>query len=104
MIVGFIGSGNMVAAMARGWAAAEQKPDRMVFTDAGSGRAGELAREVGGEAVASNSELAGASDLLVLGVKPKDLATVAGEAQAAPGVLSLLGATPIERLVGAFPN
>src|SRR4051812_34446954 len=104
MVVGFIGSGNMVTAIARGWAGAEHGPARLLFTDAGSGRAAELAAEVEGEAFGSNAELAQACDLLVLGVKPKDLDAVAAETQAAPAVLSLLGATPVERLGEAYPD
>jgi pyrroline-5-carboxylate reductase len=104
MVVGFAGSGNMSAGMARGWASAERRPERMLFTDAGSGRAEEVASEVGGERVGSNSELAEACDLLVLGVKPKDLDAVAAEAGAAPAVLSMLGATPVSRIAEAFPN
>jgi len=104
MIVGFAGSGNMVAGMARGWASADGGPERMLFTDAGSGRAEELACETGGEAVATNAELAESCDLLVLGVKPKDLDAVAGGSGAAPAVLSMLGATPVARVAGAFPG
>ena len=104
MIVGFAGSGNMVAGMARGWASAEGGPERMLFTDAGSGRAEALARETGGDAVATNQELAASCDLLVLGVKPKDLEAVAGESRAAPAVLSMLGATPVARVAGCFPD
>ena len=104
VIVGFAGSGNMSAGMARGWAAAEAGPVRMLFTDSGSGRAGELAALVGGEAVGSNSELAERCDLLVLGVKPKQLEEVAAEAGAAPAVLSMLGATPVDKVAAAFPN
>ena len=55
MIVGFCGSGNMAAAMARGWAG---EFEQMLFSDSGSGRAAKLAAELGGEAVA-NDELAG---------------------------------------------
>ena len=52
MVIGFLGAGNMAAAMARGWAGADDRgPSRMIFTDAGSGRAAALAEEVGGEAV-----------------------------------------------------
>jgi pyrroline-5-carboxylate reductase len=104
MIVGFAGSGNMVAGMARGWASAEGGPERMLFTDAGSGRAEVLAGETGGEAVATNQELAASCDLLVLGVKPKDLEAVAAESRAAPAVLSMLGATPVGRVAGCFPD
>lgn len=104
MIVGIAGSGNIAAAMARGWAAGEGGPERMLFTDAGSGRASSLAEEVGGEALESNAELAERVDLLVLAVKPAALGTVAAEAQKAPAVLSLLGATSLVSVVDAFPS
>ena len=48
MVVGFAGSGNIAAAMARGWAAGEDGPERILFTDSGSGRAAALAEEVAG--------------------------------------------------------
>lgn len=104
MRVGFIGAGSMASAMARGWANGFGGPDQMLFSDAGSGRAGELARETGGGAVDSNREVAERSDLVVLAVKPAMLATVAAEAAAAPAVLSMLGATPLNRVVAAFPK
>jgi len=104
MIVGFAGSGNMSGGMARGWAAADAGPEQMLFTDSGSGRASELAAEVGGEAVGTNAELAERSDVLVLGVKPYHLDDVAADAQAAPVVLSMLGAVPVTRVAEAFPG
>jgi pyrroline-5-carboxylate reductase len=104
MIIGFAGSGNMVAAMARGWAKAERQPDGMLFSDAGSGRAATLAAEVGGEAVASNRDLAARADLVILGFKPKDLESAAADLAAAPAVLSLLNATSLERVQTAFPD
>lgn len=104
MIVGFAGSGNMAAGMARGWARGSGGPERMLFTDSGSGRARQLADEVGGEALADNAELAQRCDLLVLAVKPNQLEVVAAEAGAAPAVLSMLGATPVARVAAAFPQ
>lgn len=104
MVVGFAGAGNIAAAMARGWAAGQDGPERMLFSDSGSGRAAALAAETGGEAVASNQVLAERADLLVLAVKPAALDAVAVEIQAAPAVLSLLGATPLSRLAEAFPD
>ena len=101
MIIGFVGSGSMAAAMARGWAGSAE---RMLFSDGGSGRARELAEELGGEAVGSNSELAERADLLVLAVKPAKLEEVAAELGAARTVVSLLGATPLERVAAAFPD
>jgi len=101
MIVGFVGSGNMAAALARGL---NGLVDRMLFTDAGSGRARELAVELGGEAVESNAELAGRADVVVLAVKPAKLGGVAAELAAAKVVISLLGATSLEKISGAFPD
>ncbi len=101
MIVGFVGSGNMAAAMARGLAG---EVDGLLFTDGGSGRAAELAAEVGGEAVATNAALAERADLVVLAVKPARLDEAAAELSAAAAVLSLLGATSLERVAAAFPG
>ena len=76
----------------------------MLFSDSGSGRAAELAAELGGEAVGSNAELAERADLVVLAVKPAKLDEVAPELGAAKAVVSLLGATSLERLQAAFPD
>jgi pyrroline-5-carboxylate reductase len=101
MIVGFVGSGNMAAAMARGWVGSFE---RMLFTDSGSGRAAQLAKEVDGEAVESNAALAEVADLIVLAVKPARLADVADEIGSTDrAVVSLLGATPLATVAAAFP-
>jgi pyrroline-5-carboxylate reductase len=105
MVVGFIGSGNMAAAMARGWAAADgDAPSTMLFTDSGSGRATALANEVGGEAVRGNDELVRASDFVILAMKPNGLDGVAEKLPVPRAVLSLLGATRLSRLTGLFPD
>jgi pyrroline-5-carboxylate reductase len=103
MRIGFAGAGNMAAAMARGWAAADDGPEAMLFCDRGSGRAAQLAATTGGEAVDSLAELGRRSDAVVLAVKPGALEIVAerleGEAKA---VLSVLGATSVARLRELF--
>jgi len=91
----------MAAAMARGLGGAA---DLMLFTDGGSGRAVELAEELGGEAVSSNRELAERADLVVLAVKPARLEEAATELRGSEVVVSLLGATPLARLEKAFPG
>lgn len=100
MIVGFVGSGNMAAAMARGWSG---EFERMLFSDSGSGRAAALAEELGGEA-ASNAEIGGRADLVVLAVKPARLEEAAVELQGARLVVSLLGVTPLATVAAAFPD
>jgi pyrroline-5-carboxylate reductase len=101
MIVGFVGAGSMAGAMARGW---RGEVDSMLFTDSGSGRARELAKEVGGEAIESNLELAERAELLILAVKPSQLDGVARELQAAKAVMSLLGATSLHKVQVLFPS
>ena len=91
----------MAAAMARGLGT---EGVRMLFTDSGSGRAAELAGELGGEAVASNSELAERAEVVVLAVKPARLDEVAGELVEAKVIVSLLGATSLDRVRSAFPG
>ncbi|HEY4779860.1 MAG TPA: pyrroline-5-carboxylate reductase dimerization domain-containing protein [Solirubrobacterales bacterium] len=100
MIVGFVGSGSMAAAMARGWAG---ELEGMLFSDSGSGRAVRLAQEVGGEA-ASNREIAERADFVVVAVKPAALDAVAPELGAASRLVSILAAVPVARLEAAFPE
>ena len=104
MKIGFAGSGNMAAALARGFAAAEPAPELMLFSDSGSGRAATLAAELGGEVRDSLEDLAADSDVLVLAVKPKALAEVAPHLQGARALVSVLGATTVAELEAAFPE
>jgi pyrroline-5-carboxylate reductase len=98
-VVGLIGAGNMARALARGWG------EPVLCTDAGSGRAQALAAEVGGEAVASNAELADRSELVVLCHKPAQLQSVAEQVQGrARAIASVLAATPIAALQAAYPG
>ena len=99
MRIGFVGSGNMATALARGWG------EPVLCTDSGSGRAERLAEELGGEAVASNAELAERAEIVVLAHKPQQLAEVAQEvAPHARRVVSLLAATTLDDLRAAFPG
>jgi pyrroline-5-carboxylate reductase len=86
MQVGLIGAGNMARALARGWG------DPVLVSDSGSGRAKELARELGGEAFESNVEVADRADLVVLCHKPAQFddvwPTLRGHAKAVASVLS----------------
>jgi pyrroline-5-carboxylate reductase len=105
MRIGFAGSGSMAAAMARGWAGAEQRPEAMLFADAGSGRAARLADEVGGEAVSGVGALPPRSDVIVLAVKPAALGAVAAELEGdVPPVISVLAGTPVSRHEDALPG
>jgi pyrroline-5-carboxylate reductase len=100
MVIGFIGSGGMAAALARGLAG---QVDGMLFSDSGSGRAAALAEELGGEAL-SSEEVARRADALILAVKPAALEAVAPSLQEASEIVSVLAATPLARLREAFPD
>ena len=98
MRVGLIGAGNMARALARGWG------DPVLVSDGGSGRAGRLADELGGEA-ASTPEVAKRADLVVLCHKPKQLGAVAAEIAAdAKAVVSVLGGVSLAELEAAYPG
>jgi pyrroline-5-carboxylate reductase len=99
MQIGLIGCGNMARALARGWG----RP--LLCADPLAERAHELAAEVGGEALASNAELAARADLLVLCHKPAQLAAVAEEVgPGATPVASILAVTPLAALREAYPG
>jgi pyrroline-5-carboxylate reductase len=100
MIVGFVGSGSMAAAIARGWAG---EFEQMLFSDAGSGRAKALAEELGGEAL-SNGEIAARADLVVLAVKPAKLEEVAPEISTARRVVSILAGVSLQQVSVALPG
>src|SRR5580692_2789490 len=99
MQIGLIGCGNMARALARGWG----RP--VLCADPITERAQALAEELGGEAFATNAEVAARADLVVLCHKPAQLAMVAGEV--GPGstpVASILAITPLAALREAYPG
>jgi pyrroline-5-carboxylate reductase len=98
MTLGYVGAGNMARALAIGFG------EPALFSDSGSGRAAALAELVGGEAVATNSELAKRADVIVLAHKPAQLATIAPELRGAEVVLSLLGGVTLEQVAAAIPG
>ena len=105
MRVGFVGAGNMAAAMARGWAAGDGGPEAMLFCDLDRDRAEAIARDVSGDVRASLPELAKDSDVLVLAVKPGALQEVAEELEGqASALISILAATSTVRIAEAFPD
>ena len=98
-MIGLIGSGHMARALVRGWG------EPVLCTDLIPERAQALAEEVGGEAVATSAELAQRADVVVLCHKPAGLDAVAHDvAGNAKGVVSILGATPLERVKAAYPG
>jgi pyrroline-5-carboxylate reductase len=99
MQLGFIGAGNMASALARGWG------EPVLATDSGSGRAAALVQELGGEALASNRELAERADVVILAHKPAQTAQVASEiAGTAKAVVSILGGLTQQELRDSYPD
>jgi pyrroline-5-carboxylate reductase len=97
--IGLIGSGAMARGLALGW----REP--VLCTDVDFPRAQALAAEVGGQAVASNAELAQRVDLVVLCHKPAQLESVALEvAPHARAIASILAATPLRDVKEAYPD
>jgi pyrroline-5-carboxylate reductase len=99
MVVGLVGSGNMATALARGWG------EPVLCTDVVAERAQALAAATGGEAVASNAELAERADLVMLCHKPYQLEEVAEQIGGrAKAVASILAGVTIARLESAYPD
>jgi pyrroline-5-carboxylate reductase len=87
----------MAHALARGWG------DPVLCSDAGSGRAQALARELGGEALESNVAVAERADLVVLCHKPYQLVEIAGELNGrVKAVASVLGGVGTGSLQTAY--
>ena len=99
MQVGLIGAGNMARGLALGWG----RP--VLCTDVVAERAQALAAEVGGEALATNADVASRAELVVLCHKPAQLGAVAAEvAPHARAVASILAATPLAKVKAAYPD
>ncbi|MFA9269530.1 pyrroline-5-carboxylate reductase [Svornostia abyssi] len=97
MQIGIIGAGNLGLAFARGLG------EPVLVSDADSERARALAAEVGGQAVATNAELAAQADVVVLCHKPPQLeAVAAGIDTVRGGVLSFVGARTVADLRAAY--
>lgn len=97
--IGFIGAGSIARAVARGLG------EQILCTDAGSGRAADLARELGGHVPANNLELAANTEIVILAHQSSDLLKVASEIQGeARIIVSFLGRLSAEELRAAYPD
>jgi pyrroline-5-carboxylate reductase len=98
MRLGFLGTGNMASALARGIG------EPALCFDPVQERAEALARELGGEAVADARTLAERADVVVLGHKPYQLDTAARDLSGAKAVVSILGGVDVPALRAAYPD
>jgi pyrroline-5-carboxylate reductase len=79
--IGFLGAGKMATALARGWIAAGLvTPDHMLASDPVPRARETFEQETGARIAAGNRQVVEASDLLVLAVKPQQVAEVLSEA------------------------
>lgn len=77
--IGFIGGGNMAQSLIGGLINDGTEPGRLAVADPGAERRADLAERFGIETYESNTELAGAVDVVVLAVKPQVLPEVCEE-------------------------
>lgn len=99
MRIGLVGSGNMATALARGWG------QPVLCSDVIPAKAEVLAAATGGEAMATNAELAERADLVVLCHKPFQLDEVAGQIGGrGTAVASILAGVPLSALEAAYPD
>jgi pyrroline-5-carboxylate reductase len=99
MVIGLVGSGNMATALARGWG------EPVLCTDVVEERAQALAAATGGEALASNAELADRADVVMLCHKPYQLDEVAEQIGGrAKAIASILAGVTVDALESAYPD
>jgi pyrroline-5-carboxylate reductase len=99
MKLGLIGAGNMASALGHGLGVP------VIVSDVVHEKAAALAVDTGGEAVASNAEVAERSDVLVLCHKPAQLDEVAEQVGgSAKLVVTILAATPTAEVEARYPD
>jgi pyrroline-5-carboxylate reductase len=83
LMVGFIGAGKMATALARGFIKAEVvTPKHIIAGDASEAAAEAFARETGAALAAGNVEVVRAANVIILAVKPDQVAGVLSEIRA----------------------
>jgi pyrroline-5-carboxylate reductase len=109
--IGFIGGGAMAEALAGGLVAAGVAPESIQVSDVAAQRRSSLAAALGVQTSESNDEVAGASEIVVLAVKPAMVEPVLGALRGsdtadllAPLWISIAAGTPIAKLERALPS
>jgi pyrroline-5-carboxylate reductase len=106
--IGFIGGGAMAEALAGGLIAAGVAPENLHISDVAPERRSHLEDALGVRTSASNDAIVGASEIVVLAVKPGMIEPVLhalGDAaqRHAPLWISIAAGTPIAKLEAALP-
>jgi pyrroline-5-carboxylate reductase len=119
--IGFLGAGKMATALAQGWRnAGLVRPEHVRASDPSPEARAAFAQATGGQALTNNREVVAGSDIVVLAVKPQQMADVLAEigpavqagqpllisvaaGVAMQAILDRLG-IPVCRLVRVMPN
>lgn len=105
--IGLIGVGNMGTSIVEGLLVKKLvKPDQVFVYDKISGKAADFSRQWNVRAVSSNAELARRAEVILLAIKPQDLAVTASEFGTQLGkdaiLISILAGTPIKKVKKFF--
>lgn len=108
--IGFLGAGKMATALGKGFVAAGLvQPERVSASDPVPAARDSFARETGGRVSASNFDIVAAADVLVLAVKPDQVADLLSEIR--PNldlgrhlILSIAAGVTLARMEAAAPG
>src|ERR1041385_9264076 len=109
LTVGFLGAGKMATALAKGFVRAGLVTGKQIIaSDTSEAAAAAFAKEVGAKTTASNPEVADFADVLVLAVKPDQVAGVLsdirGHFTGKHLLVSIAAGVTIAKLEAALPN
>src|SRR5690606_36087947 len=107
--IGFVGAGNMAAALIRGLLASETvRPSQIWASDVRAERLAELSKQYGIVTTTDNAKLVEACDVVVVAVKPqvidKVLPTIAASLRPDALVVSIAAGVPIEAFESRLPE
>jgi len=107
--LGFIGAGNMAAALVKGLLHAKVvPPEGIIVSDVKPERLAQLKEEHGIRTTQDNHELVKASDVIVLSVKPqvidKVLGLVGADVKSTQLVISVAAGVPVSAIEGRLPD
>jgi len=109
LTIGFLGAGKMATALAKGFVQAKlTAPEQLIASDVYEAARLAFAKETGARSAASNTEVAKAANVLIVAVKPDQVADVLGEIASVltPDhiVISIAAGVPLAKLEKPLPS